>query len=343
MPHTTVTGERNKMKIQSAHGSGGRLMQEIIEKTIVRILGPDSVQLDDSAILNLPQGRIAFTTDSFVVTPLFFPGGDIGTLAVNGTVNDLAVMGAKPMYLSCSLIIEEGFELTDLERILESMKKEADGAGVKIVTGDTKVVSGGKADGVFINTSGIGVFQHEPGRYSPEPGDVIIVSGTMGDHGMTIMAGRHDLKFSSDLKSDCTHLNHMLADLAALEPGTVRFIRDATRGGLAAVLNEIVKGKPYGCRVIEDRVPISEEVRGIASLLGIDPLYAANEGKAVIIADAKSAEEILAVLKSHPAGEDAAIIGDITPDMPGRAFAETFIGGRRVLPLPVEDQMPRIC
>ncbi|TFH43010.1 MAG: hydrogenase expression/formation protein HypE [Chrysiogenales bacterium] len=330
-------------KVLPGHGSGGRLMNEMIDGVIRARFGEGSVQLDDSALLTIGVERIAFTTDTFTITPLFFPGGDIGTLAVNGTVNDLAVMGARPLYLSCGLILEEGFGFDDLERILDSMKAEADGAGVTIVTGDTKVVPPGKADGIFINTSGIGVMDAPALRRPIEIGDRIIISGPIGDHGISIMALRNDLSFSRGLRSDCTHLNHMIGTVTGRFPGSIRFMRDPTRGGVASVLNEIVKGMPFSAKLREEDLPIRDEVRGVCSILGIDPLYAANEGKVLLVASPGDADGIVEALGESAEGAGARIIGEIDGRFPGRVYMETTVGGRRILPLLTEEQLPRIC
>lgn len=330
-------------KILPGHGSGGKLMNEMIDTVIRKRFGDGNVQLDDSAILNVGGASLAFTTDTFVITPIFFPGGDIGKLAVNGTVNDLAVMGARPLFLSCALILEEGLDFADLERILDSMKSEADRAGVAIVTGDTKVVPNGKADKIFINTSGIGVIDHAVQRAPIVPGDRIIISGTIGDHGMAIMAQRNSLSFSKGLQSDCAHLNHMIAKVTDAYPASIKFMRDPTRGGVASVLNEIIKGKAYSAMISEETLPIRDEVRGVCGILGIEALYAANEGKVVIIAGAADADGIVGVMRATREGRDAAVIGEITTAFPGKAYIETAIGGRRILPLLTEEQLPRIC
>jgi hydrogenase expression/formation protein HypE len=329
--------------IQPGHGSGGKLMNEMIETVIRKRFGADWLQLDDSAVLSIAGARLAFTTDTFTITPIFFPGGDIGTLAVNGTVNDLAVMGATPLFISCALILEEGLAFDDLERILDSMKSEADKAGVKIVTGDTKVVPNGKADRIFINTSGIGIIEKKIQRREISPGDRIIVSGAIGDHGMAVMAMRNNLSFPRGLRSDCAHLNHMIRRVTEAFPESVKFMRDPTRGGVASVLNEIVKGKTISVKLSEEALPIREEVRGVCSILGIDALYAANEGKALFIVDAADADGITALLRQTPEGREAAVIGEINSEFPGKAYIETAIGGRRILPLLTEEQLPRIC
>ncbi len=330
-------------KILAGHGSGGKLMNDMICSIIKKKLGNDSIQIDDSAILDIPNSKIAFTTDSYTVTPIFFPGGDIGKLAVNGTVNDLAVMGATPLFLSCSLILEEGFDFESFEKILDSMKIEADIAKIKIVTGDTKVVPKGKGDKIYINTAGIGVFTNAPLRNDIKEGDKIIVSGTVGDHGITIMSLRNDLKFSSNLKSDCASLNDMIGTISAKYQSSIKFIRDATRGGVASVLNEICDNKNFSASIDEDAVPVQNEVKGICDLLGLDPLYIANEGKIIIVADAKDAAPIVEELKKHHLGINAAVIGTIDNAYPGKVYLNTFIGGKRFLPLLIEEQLPRIC
>ncbi|OHD66411.1 MAG: hydrogenase expression/formation protein HypE [Spirochaetes bacterium RBG_13_51_14] len=330
-------------KILPGHGSGGKLMNEMIDTIIRKRFGADNVQLDDSAVLSMAGVRFAFTTDTFTITPFFFPGGDIGTLAVNGTVNDLSVMGAKPLFISCALVLEEGFDFADLEKILDSMKSEADKADVRIVTGDTKVVPNGAADKIFINTSGIGIIERSIQRREIKPGDRIIVSGTIGDHGMAVMAIRNNLSFSGGLTSDCAHLNHMIRAVIERFPESIRFMRDPTRGGVASVLNEIVKGKKISVKLNEDALPVRDEVKGVCDILGIDPLYAANEGKVVIITRPDDAEDIVNILKSTAEGREAAVIGEINEEFPGKAYIETAVGGRRILPLLTEEQLPRIC
>lgn len=252
-------------------------------------------------------------------------------------------MGAKPKYISCGLILEEGLPMEDLKMILASMKEEADRAGVEIVTGDTKVVPSGKADGIFINTTGIGVFEKELQRRPIEVGDAIIVSGTIGDHGVAIMAERNELSFSRGLKSDCGNLNHMIESVTERLPESIKFMRDATRGGVASVLNEIVDKKGFSAGLIEDDLPVKEEVEGMCDILGLDPLYVANEGKVLFIVEGSKAEDILAIIRSDEKGKDAAIIGAITDEFPGKAYIETPIGGKRLLPLLLEEQLPRIC
>ncbi|HSV96173.1 MAG TPA: hydrogenase expression/formation protein HypE [Spirochaetota bacterium] len=330
-------------RILSGHGSGGKLMNEMIGGLIRRVLGPESVQMDDSAVLNIGAGRIAFTTDTFTITPIEFPGGTIGSLAVNGTVNDLAVMGARPLYLSCALILEEGLETAVLERILVSMRRAADEAGVSIVTGDTKVVDRGKADKIFINTAGIGILERVVQRRPIAPGDAIVINGFIGDHGIAIMALRNKLSFSRGLASDCAPMSRLIERVLADFPESVKFMRDPTRGGVASVLNEIVKGKDFGIGLAEASLPVRDEVKGVSGMLGIDPLYAANEGKVFMVVRGKDAEGIVGLMRSLPEGRDAAVIGTVSVAYPGRAYLETRTGGRRILPLLIEEQLPRIC
>ena len=328
--------------IQPGHGSGGKLMNELINSVIRSRFGSENIQLDDSAILDISSDRVAFTTDTYTISPLFFPGGNIGTLAVNGTVNDLAVMGAHPMYLSCGLILEQGFPIPDLEKVLDSMRSEADAAGVRIVTGDTKVVERGKADGIFINTCGIGTLKN-PVRSDITPGDRIIISGTIGDHGMAIMAMRNRLTFSGDLRSDCAHLNHLIGHALDRCPEGIKFMRDPTRGGVASVLNEITSGNDFSARLYEEHLPVRDEVRGVCGILGLDPLYSANEGKVVFIVSEGESENLLRALRENEKGKDACIIGEIDTAFPGGAYIETAVGGRRIIPLLAEEQLPRIC
>jgi hydrogenase expression/formation protein HypE len=330
-------------KILLGHGGGGKLMNDLIRDMIVSSLGKDSIQLDDSAAVKISEEDVVFTTDTFTVSPIFFPGGNIGSLAVHGTVNDLSVMGARPLYLSCGLIIEEGFEIKNLKIILDTMKSAADEAGIKIVTGDTKVVEKGKADRIFINTAGIGQLEFGLQRREIEVGDKLIVNGTIGDHGMAILSQRNELSFTSDLKSDSVPLNHLIISVCEKYPGQIKFMRDATRGGLASVLNEIVQDKAFSVKVVEPSVPIREEVRGVCDILGLDPLYSANEGKVTMVVKPQKAEEILEVIKQDKYGREAAIIGEITDEFPGKVYVETKVKGKRLLPLLVDDQLPRIC
>ncbi len=330
-------------KILMAHGNGGELMGSLISELIVDIFGKESVQLDDSAIITPGAGQLVFTTDTYTITPIFFEGGDIGKLAVNGTVNDLAVMGAEPKFLSCGLVLEEGFEISSLKKILLSMKEAIDYAGVKIVTGDTKVVDKGSADKIFINTSGIGVMRGYSFRNRINPGDKVIVNGTIGDHGISIMAERSKLSFSEGLSSDSQPLNKMLLSLGDKYGESVRFVRDATRGGVASVLNEVIAGKDFSIKLIEDKLPVKKEVTGVCEILGLDPLYSANEGKAILITSAGEAENIVKEMKKFPEGRDAEVIGEVNIDFPGKVYIETYIKGKRILPPLQEDQLPRIC
>jgi len=330
-------------KILMGHGSGGKLMNKLIKEVISRIFGKEDLQIDDSAILSISNKKISFTTDTFTISPIFFYGGNIGKLAVNGTVNDLAVMGSRPLYLSCGLVIEEGLKISQLELILRSMKEAAEYAEIKIVTGDTKVVEKGKADRIFINTSGIGILENAVQRRNIKIGDRIIINGTIGDHGISIAAERNGLSFTRDLKSDCVPLNHLILPLINEFPESIKFIRDATRGGVASVLNEIVEEKPYGIKLIEKEFPVKEEVKAVCDILGIDPIYAANEGKIIIVANQDDAEKIVDLMRTINEGKESEIIGEVSADYSGSVYLETVVGGKRILPLLTEDQLPRIC
>lgn len=330
--------------ITLAHGSGGQLSRELVEGVFVRHFANDVLaELNDAATLRLPSAEIALTTDSYVISPLFFPGGDIGRLAVCGTVNDLAVSGAQPKYLSAGFIIEEGLPLETLERVVRSMAETARAAGVQIVAGDTKVVNRGAADGLFISTAGVGVHPLGLKPANLRPGDTILVSGTLGDHGMAVMIGREGLAFDSALESDCAPLNGLIADLLSACPGQVRAMRDPTRGGLASTLNEWATAAGLGIEVQEAAIPLKEAVRGACELLGLDPLYVANEGKVVVGAAPEAAERALAALRSHPLGRDAAIIGRVTRSHAGRVVLQTPLGAHRLLDMLSGEQLPRIC
>ena len=302
--------------------------------------------LSDSAALGSCPGEILFTTDSYVVDPVFFPGGDIGKLAVCGTVNDLAVAGANAAFLSAGFIIEEGVDMEQLERIAASMAHEAKKAGVQIVTGDTKVVNKGKADKVFINTAGIGFvhpgFAHLSSPGSIQPGDRIVVNGNLGDHGVAVLAAREELNFSSGVPSDCASLNILIGEALKSVSG-VRFMRDLTRGGLATVLCEIASGTDYGIDLEEEGLPVDEPVRGACEMLGLDPLYLANEGKFIAVVEKSQAEKLLKVMQADPLGRQAVVIGEITETHPGRVVMNTQIGGRRVIEMLTGEQLPRIC
>ncbi|MBM3163566.1 MAG: hydrogenase expression/formation protein HypE [Chlorobi bacterium] len=331
--------------IQMAHGAGGRLSQELTRQVFMPHLGNAFLDLlDDQAKLTLPSGRAAFTTDTYVVSPCLFPGGTIGSLAVNGTVNDLAVGGARPLYLSAGFVLEEGFPIADLDRIVGSMAEAAGKAGVLIVTGDTKVVQKGFCDGIFINTSGIGVLRQEVelSCRNLQPGDRILLSGTAGDHGMSIMTAREGLSFQSGISSDCAPLNHMIEAMLDAVPG-IHAMRDPTRGGVAAVLNELAASSSVGIDIEERSIPVRDEVRGACELLGIDPLHAANEGKLIAVVPDEAAREVLGIMHAFEEGRDAAIIGTVSVDHPGMVVMHTVFGSRRIVDLPAGEQLPRIC
>jgi hydrogenase expression/formation protein HypE len=332
-------------RITMSHGSGGKATHTLIEAIFLDAFrNPLLEPLEDAAQLTVGGARIALTTDSYVVSPLFFPGGDIGDLAVNGTVNDLSVSGATPLYLSAGFILEEGFPVADLQRIVESMRDAAAAAGVHVVTGDTKVVQKGKADGCYINTAGVGVIERDVslGVARAQPGDAIIVSGPIGDHGITIMLARGELDLEADLCSDTAPLNGLVAGLLDAVPG-VRAMRDATRGGVATILNEIAKAANVGVLVSEDEIPVRAEVRGASELLGIDPMYVACEGRLVAVVPGDDADRAVAALRAHPLGEQAAVIGHARAEQPGLVQLKTAFGGTRIVDLLVGDPLPRIC
>jgi hydrogenase expression/formation protein HypE len=332
--------------VTMAHGGGGRLTQMLIERMFAPAFrNPTLDLLHDGAILTVPGGRLAFSTDSFVVSPLFFPGGDIGSLAVNGTVNDLAMCGAQPLALSCAMILEEGLPMGDLWRVVQSMKQACEQVGVSIVTGDTKVVDKGKGDGVFINTTGIGVIA--PGvNVSPRraaPGDVVLINGEIAAHGIAIMSLREGLAFETALQSDCAPLHDITARVLAVAGDDVHVLRDPTRGGLASTLNEIAAQAGVGIRLDERSIPIGEAVRGACEILGLDPLYVANEGKVLVIAERDKAEAVLAAMRVHPLGRQSAIIGEVVAEHPRRVMLRSSIGGMRVVDMLSGEQLPRIC
>jgi hydrogenase expression/formation protein HypE len=332
-------------RITMSHGAGGKATQTLIEAIFLDAFrNPLLEPLEDAARLEVGAAQLALTTDSFVVSPLFFPGGTIGDLAVNGTVNDLAVAGATPLYLTAGFILEEGFPVADLTRITGSMRDAAAAAGVRVVTGDTKVVERGKADGCYINTAGVGLIERDIrlGVAQARPGDAILVSGPIGDHGVTIMLARGELDIEADVQSDTASLAGLVAALLDAVPG-VRALRDATRGGVATILNEIAKAADVGIMVTEDAIPVGTEVRGAAELLGIDPLYVACEGRMVAVVDGGQAGQALAVLRAHPLGAQAAIIGEVTADPPGLVSLKTAFGGTRIVDMLVGDPLPRIC
>jgi hydrogenase expression/formation protein HypE len=348
-----MTAPLRKVKgntVTLAHGGGGKAMKDLIDDVFVRAFGaPGDAALEDQARLPLDAlvetgDRLAFTTDSYVVDPLFFPGGDIGTLAVCGTINDLAVGGAVPRFLSCAVVLEEGIEIELLRRIARSMADTAAAAGVQIVTGDTKVVPRGACDKIFITTTGIGAIPRgrELSVTRARPGDVVIVNGWLGDHGAAILCARGDMKLDTTIDSDCAPLHELVEVLLAAAPGT-RCLRDATRGGVATVVNEIAIASGVGIELDEARTPLRPEVRGFCEILGLDPLYLANEGKLVAVVPADEASAAVAAMASHPRGTHAVAIGEITDGRPGRVVMRTVFGGQRIVDMLVGEQLPRIC
>jgi hydrogenase expression/formation protein HypE len=332
-------------RITLAHGSGGKATHTLVEAIFLEAFrNPLLEPLEDSAVLTVDGGRLAMTTDSFVVSPLFFPGGDIGDLAVNGTVNDLAVTGARPLWLSAGFILEEGLPVADLARIVTSMAAAAAAAGVQIVTGDTKVVQRGKGDGCYVTTTGVGVMERplSLGVANARPGDAVLVSGPIGDHGATIMLARGELDIESDIRSDTAAMNGLVECLLEAT-GAVRGLRDATRGGVATILNEVATASDVAVVVEEDAVPVRPDVRGACELLGIDPLHVACEGRLVAVVDGAAADTALAALRSHPLGAAAAIIGRVKDAPGGLVLLKTAFGGSRIVDLLVGDPLPRIC
>lgn len=318
------------------------MTRELVRNLFCKHLGEAGpTSMDDGAVLEHVGGKLVFTTDSYVVSPLEFPGGDIGTLAVCGTVNDLAVMGARPLWLSLGVILEAGLELEVLECIVKSIAAKAKEAGVKIVCGDTKVVEKGKGDGIFINTAGVGVLEHPLKPDGIKPGDNIIVSGTVGDHGMALLTLRKGFPLKSNLQSDCAPLNHMISDLQA--EVDVKWMRDPTRGGVATILNELSEGQSWGVMIAEEDIPLSDAVSGVSELLGLDPLYSANEGKAVFVVPAEQVDNALKILKKALYGRDATAIGSITDAYPGKTVLQTRLGTLRTLGILSSDPLPRIC
>jgi hydrogenase expression/formation protein HypE len=331
-------------KILLAHGSGGKLAHELIEKLFVRVFdNPLLARLDDSAVFTV-SGRLAFTTDSYVVSPIFFPGGDIGKLAVCGTVNDLAMSGARPLCLSLSLIIEEGLPQSELKTIIESANEAAGEAGVTIVTGDTKVVHHGNADKLFINTAGIGIVPEsvDISGNNAKPGDKVLLSGPIGDHGIAVLSQREGLSFTTDLKSDCAPLNSLVADMLNVS-ADIHCLRDPTRGGLATTLNELAKQSNVNIRIEEEKVPICEAVLAACEMLGLDPLYIANEGTLVAIVPVEVADKVLKAMRRNRYGKEASLIGEVSANNPGRVVMKTRIGSSRIIDMLVGDPLPRIC
>ena len=335
----------NYNEIVLAHGSGGKLSHQLMEKMVLPQFRNELLEpLHDGAIFSIGGQRVAFSTDSYVVSPIFFPGGDIGKLAVHGTVNDLAMCGARPLYLSVGFILEEGTPMEDFWRVVQSMREAAAAAGVMLVTGDTKVVDRGKADKIFINTSGIGAIPEginiAPSR--AQPNDKIIISGAMAVHGIAIMSTREGLEFESEIASDTAPLNGLVETILAANKD-VHVLRDPTRGGITSALTEIAQAAKVGMLLNEDAIPISEEVKGACEILGLDPLYVANEGKLLAITAASEADRVLAAMQSHPLGREAAIIGEVTDDHPGFVMMKTRVGGKRVVDMLSGEQLPRIC
>lgn len=343
-------------RITLAHGNGGEVSHRFIQKNFLEVfekhgvLYPSGDSSSDAVLIHEAVSGLVLSTDSFVIHPLFFPGGDIGSLSVHGTVNDITVRGATPLYLTLGMIIEEGFPFSELNRIVESMALAAKKVGVQMVAGDTKVVEKGSADGLFINTAGVGALKENApsGLDHVIPGDQVLVSGSVGDHGMALYALREGMEFQSSLKSDSAWIGDLVE--IALEEGEnedgssdVRIMRDPTRGGLATTLNEFSRGRSWGLQVQEEMIPVKDSVRGMCELLGFDPLHVANEGKVVLIATKQSAQRILERWSRHPSGKDASIIGEVTDRMPGRVILETEIGGERILDMLTGDMLPRIC
>ncbi|MEG3627673.1 hydrogenase expression/formation protein HypE [Streptomyces poriticola] len=336
---------RDRPRVVMGHGGGGAMSAELIEQIVLPALGTAApAPLTDSAVVELGGARLAFSTDSFVVRPLFFPGGSIGDLAVNGTVNDLAMSGARAAYLSCGLILEEGVEIDTVARVAEALGAAARAAGVRVVTGDTKVVEAGHGDGVYVNTAGVGLvpagIDLRPQRVVP--GDVVLLSGAVGVHGIAIMSERENLRFEADVVSDCAPLGSLVEAMLAVTPD-LHVLRDPTRGGLAASLNEIAAGSGCGVVVQERSVPVPPAVAGACAMLGLDPMYVANEGKLVAFAPRGHADAVLAAMRAHPLGAGAAVIGEVVAEHPGMVVARTGLGGTRVVDMPLGEQLPRIC
>ena len=332
-------------KILLSHGSGGKLMHSLIKDIFIKRFSNKILdELNDSAVLQIPQEKeICFTTDSYVVDPLFFPGGDIGKLAICGTINDLAVVGSQPLYISCGFIIEEGLEMETLEKIVDSMADVSKKAGVKIVTGDLKVVERGNVDKLFINTSGIGI--RDRGIFLSKerikPGDSVIINGPIGEHGMAILCERKNFEFETGIISDCAPLSGLISMILDSSK-KVKFMRDPTRGGLAATLNEIVSGMNYGIILHEKDIPVSDEVQAFCEILGFDPLYIANEGKVLVISEGDSGN-LIKVMKNHPLGKKAKVIGEVVKEPKGKVIMATASGGHRIIEMPAGEQLPRIC
>ncbi len=336
----------DKETILLDHGSGGKISHNLISKLMIPYFDdPALAKLDDGAVLDMEKGRLAFSTDTYVVDPIFFPGGNIGDLAVNGTVNDIAMCGAIPLFMSMGMIIEEGFSMALLEKIIKTMSRAGKNAGIRIVTGDTKVVPKGAADKIFINTSGIGKIPPEidVSGANAGDGDIIILSGTMADHGMTILTQREEMEFEANIKSDTAPLNHLVKKILDAHKENIHVLRDPTRGGVGTALNEIAMSSEVGIEIEEKALPVRDEVKGICNLLGFDPLYVANEGKMLVFARPDCAKDILGIMRRDKYGKDAAIIGKVVAGHPGKVFMKTFIGGTRIVDMLTGEQLPRIC
>ncbi len=337
---------RDYPNIVIGHGGGGKLSAELVEHLFLPAFHNAALEnLGDASVVSLNGVRLALTTDSFVVRPLFFPGGSIGELAVNGTVNDLAMVGAKPLCLTAGFIVEEGLPMAQLGEIVERMARAAQAAGVQVVAGDTKVVDKGHGDGVFINTAGVGIVPAgvQIGPSQAQPGDAVIVSGTIGDHGMAVMSVREGLEFETTITSDSAPLNGLVEAVLAEHAAAVHVLRDPTRGGVASALNEIAARSRVGIRLDERALPVLPDVQAACDMLGIDPVYVANEGKLIAIVAPEAAEAVLEGMRAHPLGRRAAIIGQVTDQHPGTVVARTGIGGTRVIPMQLGEQLPRIC
>lgn len=336
----------NSDVILLGHGSGGKLSHELLERLVLPLLSKTHPQdQNDAAVLGENTGRLAFTTDSYVVDPIFFPGGDIGHLSIYGTVNDLSMSGAKPLYISVGLIIEEGFKVNDLKAILQSMRDAASKAEITIVTGDTKVVPHGKVDKIFINTAGIGLLEHPftiSGAHA-KVGDKILINGTLGDHGMAVLASREGLELENSIVSDCAPLSGIVTDLIKSLGSNLHSLRDPTRGGVASTLKEIALQSSVEIRLEEEALPIRPEVAATCSILGLDPLYVANEGKFLAFVSADASEQALGIMRSHELGKDAAIIGEVSSAAAGKVRMQTTIGGVRAIEMLAGEQLPRIC
>ncbi|MGR9085903.1 MAG: hydrogenase expression/formation protein HypE [Gammaproteobacteria bacterium] len=333
-------------KVDLSHGGGGRAMAQLIDDLFIRHFDNDLLrQRNDQALFDVPPGRLVISTDGHVISPLFFPGGDIGSLAVHGTVNDVAMAGAEPLYLAAGFILEEGLPLADLEKIVISMAEAARSAGTPVVTGDTKVVERGKGDGCFITTTGVGIVPEgvNISGSRARAGCAVLLNGSIGDHGVAIMAGRENLQFGTTIVSDSAALNSLVAAMVSAAPADIHCLRDPTRGGLATALNELARQSGIGMIIDEAKIPMKSEVRAACEILGLDPLYVANEGKLVCICAAPAARRLLAVMRQHPLGRDAAVIGEVIDDVHGFVQMRTAFGGRRIVDWPAGEQLPRIC